>query len=114
MTHRRIIGSVFGIVAAAELSFAAAATAQIPFTPVAAPAKPSGVVQAWPAQNPNGPTGIALQTNYPYPGQCLADPRNTALFPLLTACPMAGSFSAHRSARRVIGRPAGACSRSSR
>lgn len=91
--HRRIIRSLLSIVPAVALSFAAATSAQISFTPIVAPAKPSGVVQAWPAQNPNGPTGIALQTNYPYPGQCLADTRNTALFPLLSACPTLGSFS---------------------
>jgi len=76
------------------LALAVTASAQIPFTPVAAPAKPNGVVQAWPAQNPAGPTGTAAQTSYPYPGQCLADGRNQALFPLLQSCGALGSFSA--------------------
>ena len=30
--------------------------------------------QLFKPQNPNGPRGLAEQTNYPYPGQCVVDP----------------------------------------
>jgi FtsP/CotA-like multicopper oxidase with cupredoxin domain len=77
-----------GVVA---LCLATATPAQIPFTPVV---PPSGVNNAFPAQNANGPTGSAFQANYPYAGQCNADPRNAALFPLIPNCaPNAGSFA---------------------
>jgi len=52
--------------------------------------------RAFPLQNPQGPSGTAYQVNYPYPGQCLADPaKNGALFPqaALVACPAVNSFS---------------------
>ncbi len=70
--------------------FATSAMAQLPFV---APAKGTGVNNAVNVQNPNAPTGAAWQqSNYPYPGQCLADPANTALFPLLSPC-VAGTGS---------------------
>jgi FtsP/CotA-like multicopper oxidase with cupredoxin domain len=70
-------------VAAIGLLLATATPAQIPFTRVPVP---SGVNNAFPAQNANGPTGVAQQVNYPYAGQCNADPRNAALFPQLPGC----------------------------
>jgi FtsP/CotA-like multicopper oxidase with cupredoxin domain len=72
--------------------FAMSASAQLPFTPAA---NKSGVNQAVGTQNTFGPTGVAFQqSNYPYPGQCLADPLNVALFPLLNPCTAnTGSFA---------------------
>jgi spore coat protein A, manganese oxidase len=80
-------------VAVLGCTLAFTASAQIPFTPVVAPAKPSGVNNAFPTQNPSGPTGVAFQANYPYPGQCLADLANNGLFPRLSACTTVGSFA---------------------
>jgi len=67
---------------ACALAFAASAQITVPVLPP--PLVPNGVNQAFPTQNINGPKGVAQQVNYPYPGQCLADGRNIALFPLLT------------------------------
>jgi FtsP/CotA-like multicopper oxidase with cupredoxin domain len=78
--------------AAALAALASVAAAQIAVTPLPPGAKPSQVFNAFPTQNLNGPVGAALQTNYPYPGQCVADPVNAALFPTLGPCPAAGSF----------------------
>ncbi len=86
---------VKAVVAAAVLAVSFAAAAAIPFTPILPPLQPSGNNNAFPTQNPNGPTGTAQQVNYPYPGQCLADPTNAALFPLIAAksCDATGSFA---------------------
>jgi spore coat protein A, manganese oxidase len=81
------------LIAIISLFLSSAALAAIPFTPPIAPAKPSLTNNAFPTQNPLGPTGTAYQVNYPYPGQCLADPANVALFPLLGACTGPGSFA---------------------
>jgi FtsP/CotA-like multicopper oxidase with cupredoxin domain len=81
------------IAAAALAALASTAAAQIAVNPLPAGAVPSGVFNAFPAQNVNGPTGKAFQTNYPYPGQCVADPVNAALFPTLGPCPATGSFA---------------------
>ena len=80
------------VVAIALLAISSAASAAIPFTAVV---PPSGNNNAFPAQNLLGPTGTAVQQNYPYPGQCLADSTNAALFPLLAAksCGTTGSFA---------------------
>lgn len=86
--------TVGGAALALALSAGSVAEAAIPYTPIVAPAIPSGVNNAFPAQNPFGPTGNAFQANYPYPGQCLADPGNAGLFPQLGACVQLGSFSA--------------------
>src|SRR5512137_3088654 len=79
--------AVLGLVAAAT------AGAQIPFTNL----NPGPDTQGAPAnrafalQNINGPKGSNYQVNYPFPGQCLADPaNNTALFPASPACPVPG------------------------
>ncbi len=87
--------AVRAIFASAVLAASFAAAAAIPFTPVVAPQVPSGSYNAFPAQNPLGPTGTATQVNYPYPGQCLADPANVGLFPLLAGkpCGATGSFA---------------------
>ena len=85
--------SIRGAALAALLSlcWAGTAAAQIPYTP----AVPStGVNDAFPAQNALGPTGPAMQVNYPYPGQCLADPANQNLFPTTLPCANLGSFAA--------------------
>jgi FtsP/CotA-like multicopper oxidase with cupredoxin domain len=76
------------------LAWASAASAQIPFTNVNPAPDTQGVPanRAFPLQNLQGPKGTNYQTNYPYPGQCVADTANNALFPTLTAC-AAGSFA---------------------
>jgi len=58
----RLLGSL-GLVVVAT-----AASAQLPFPP----------------QNPLGPVGPAQQVNYPYPGQCVADPANPWGIPVCT------------------------------
>jgi FtsP/CotA-like multicopper oxidase with cupredoxin domain len=97
MKQTRSLGIARALVASAAILACGIASAQINFTPIALPAKPSLVNNAFPTQNPNGPTGIAFQANYPYPGQCLADSKNIALFPLTPLCtatlgPSLGSF----------------------
>jgi spore coat protein A, manganese oxidase len=82
-------------VTACTLAFAASAQITVPVLPP--PLVPNGVNQAAPTQNLNGPKGVALQASYPYPGQCLADGRNTALFPLLTTCAVGGGSFASPS-----------------
>ncbi len=79
--------------ALAVLLVSSTTSAQLPFTPIAAPLQPTDVNNAFPTQNPNGPKGSAYQINYPYPGQCLADSANAALFPALPPCFASGSFS---------------------
>jgi FtsP/CotA-like multicopper oxidase with cupredoxin domain len=66
----------------AMLTSSLAASAQITYLPV----NPAGPDASFPPQNPQGPAGIAYQSNYPYEGQCVADPLNAALFPLLPPC----------------------------
>ncbi|MFO0583741.1 MAG: multicopper oxidase domain-containing protein [Anaeromyxobacter sp.] len=84
--------SMRALCASLALVCAGAASAQLPYTP-AVPS--SGVNAAFPAQNPLGPVGIANNSvNYPYPGQCIADPANQALFPLTPVCGALGSFAA--------------------
>jgi FtsP/CotA-like multicopper oxidase with cupredoxin domain len=39
-------------------------------------AGPAAAQVPFPPQNPNGPTGAARQTNYPYPGQCVTNTAN--------------------------------------
>jgi hypothetical protein len=81
-------------VAGGLIAVAGVASAQIAYPPLPAGAKTSGVFNVFPTQNPNGPQGAAFQTNYPYPGQCVADGVNAALFPGLGACaPASGSFA---------------------
>jgi FtsP/CotA-like multicopper oxidase with cupredoxin domain len=82
---------VLALAALGWLAIAGIASAQIPYTP-AVPS--SGVNDAFPAQNPLAPTGLANQVSYPYPGQCIADPLNQTLFPLTPACVDLGSFAA--------------------
>jgi FtsP/CotA-like multicopper oxidase with cupredoxin domain len=72
-------------------SVATAAAAQIPFTQLNA--DPEAANAAFAPQNPLGPTGSNYQVNYPYPGQCLADPANQSLFPTLLVCPAVNSFA---------------------
>jgi FtsP/CotA-like multicopper oxidase with cupredoxin domain len=80
------------LVASGLFAVARLASAQIIINPLPAGATPSGVFNAFPAQNPLGPTGASFQTSYPYPGQCLTDGANAGLFPGLGAC-AGGSFS---------------------
>ncbi len=85
--------AVKALCALAAIAVSFAASAQIT-NPAPQPINPSYVFNAFPAQNPFGPTAGAFQTNYPYPGQCIADSRNNALFasgpnnkaPVLPAC----------------------------
>jgi FtsP/CotA-like multicopper oxidase with cupredoxin domain len=94
MSSRRTIRFVFrAFVAAGLVAVAGIATAQIAINPLPVGATPSGVFNAFPAQNPLGPTGTAFQTAYPYPGQCIADGVNAGLFPGLGACTASGSFA---------------------
>ena len=82
------LGAVFG------LAFATVASAQmmglsgpnlLPYTP--------SWSQTFGAAVPSVAAG-SFQANYPYPGQCLADPLNVGLFPLLANCaPNTGSFA---------------------
>jgi FtsP/CotA-like multicopper oxidase with cupredoxin domain len=76
-------------IGAAAVAFTA--TAQIPYTPLNL--DPAAANAAFAPQNPLGPTGANYQVNYPYPGQCLADPVNQPLFPTLPACPTVNSFT---------------------
>ncbi|HSB21072.1 MAG TPA: multicopper oxidase domain-containing protein [Anaeromyxobacteraceae bacterium] len=82
---------------AASLALATAASAQIPYTPLNA--DPQAANAAFALQNPLGPAGTNYQVSYPYPGQCLADPLNQALFPTLAACPAPSSFTCPDPAR---------------
>jgi FtsP/CotA-like multicopper oxidase with cupredoxin domain len=91
-----------GAIGAAAL-FAVSASAQIPFVTdpvypnpnaISATQQPLGPANmAFPLQNAQGPSTNNYQVNYPYPGQCLADPLNQGLFPQLGACPPANSFA---------------------
>src|SRR5512137_2027168 len=90
---RKIQRAIVAVAAAGGLAWASAASAQIPFTNL----NPGPDTQGAPAnrafalQNINGPKGSNYQVNYPFPGQCLADPaNNTALFPASPACPVPG------------------------
>jgi spore coat protein A, manganese oxidase len=77
---KRIQRAIFAAAVAGAVAWASSASAQ-QFT-------------AFPTQNPLGPTGAAYQTNYPYPGQCVADSTQAALFPGLPPCStVAGSSS---------------------
>ena len=76
-------------VSIAGLALGFAASAQVNYVPV----NPAGPSAALPPQNLLGPSGIAYQSNYPYEGQCVADPRNAALFPLLPPCTLANAHS---------------------
>ena len=90
----RIQKAIAVAAAVGGLAWASSASAQI-WTPppaVVPPVPLTGVNNAFPAQNPQGPIGAAYQVNYPYPGQCIADPANAVLFPTLPAC-TGGSFS---------------------
>jgi len=75
----------------AALLLAAAAGAQIPYTPLNP--DPQAANAAFAPQNPLGPRGANYQVNYPYPGQCLASTANSSLFPTLSPCPANGSFA---------------------
>ncbi len=76
---KRIQMAIFAAAVAGAVAWASSASAQ-QFT-------------AFPTQNPLGPTGAAYQTNYPYPGQCVADSTQAALFPGLPACSTAAGAS---------------------
>ena len=76
-------------VSAIGLAFAVSAGAQISAL-VVNPAGPNGV---FPKQNVNGPTSFAQQVNYPYEGQCVADPLNQKYFPDLKLCTLASAPS---------------------
>jgi FtsP/CotA-like multicopper oxidase with cupredoxin domain len=80
-----------GALSAIALAAFSTASAQIPFTKLNA--DPQAANAAFAPQNALGPTGANYQVNYPYPGQCVADPANQALFPTLTTCPAANSFA---------------------
>jgi len=69
------------------LAWASNATAQVmPPGWVPVNADLAAANAAFPKQNPLGPSGTNYQVNYPYAGQCLADPANSVLFPTLPAC----------------------------
>jgi FtsP/CotA-like multicopper oxidase with cupredoxin domain len=83
----RIQRSIIAVAAAGGLAWASVASAQL-----ATPVNTGGAAFAgFPLQNLKGPSGTNYQTNYPYPGQCIADPANQALFPTLLQC-VGGSF----------------------
>jgi FtsP/CotA-like multicopper oxidase with cupredoxin domain len=78
-----------GAIGAAAIAMLSTANAQIPFDKFNA--DPTAANAAFPLQNPNGPSGVNYQVNYPFPRQCLADPLNVALFPRLAPCAVAGT-----------------------
>ena len=77
------------LVAMVGLALAVGASAQIT-APVLNPAGPNAL---FPKQNISGPTGAAQQVNYPYDGQCVLNPANTAYFPQLPACQSSNSLA---------------------
>jgi FtsP/CotA-like multicopper oxidase with cupredoxin domain len=93
----RIQKAIAVAAAVGGLAWASAASAQLPFTNVNAGPDSQGLPanRAFGLQNLLGPKGVNYQVNYPYPGQCLADPLNAGLFPQLAALPACsgGSFA---------------------
>jgi hypothetical protein len=76
----RIQRSIMAVAAAGGLAWASMASAQLA---VPLNKNPDAAFAGFPLQNPAGPAGTNYQTNYPYPGQCIADPANGVLFPTL-------------------------------
>jgi FtsP/CotA-like multicopper oxidase with cupredoxin domain len=116
----RIQKAIAVAAAVGGLAWASSASAQLPLpftTPglngTLGPATlknidPQAANAAFALQNPLGPGGTNYQVNYPYPGQCLADPLNSALFPSLTGklCPTTtgkSSFDSTTSQRTAGG-----------
>jgi FtsP/CotA-like multicopper oxidase with cupredoxin domain len=90
MNVERVIRAVTRMLPIAALGVATA-SAQVPF--VTLNPDPTAANRAFPLQNPSGPSGKDYQVNYPYPGQCLADLANAAMFPALagTSCSARGA-----------------------
>ena len=81
----RIQKAVRASIAALGIALTFSASAQISALTV----NPAGPNALFPKQNINGPTGAAQQVNYPYEGQCVADPLNQKYFPDLKLCTLA-------------------------
>ncbi len=92
----RIQRSILAIAAAGGLAWASMASAQIPYNTAVNPGpdlQGAPYNRASPLQNAAGPKGNNYQTNYPYPGQCVADKTaNGGLYPTLNQC-AGGSFA---------------------
>src|SRR6185369_9972547 len=79
-------GAIMRVTRIASATLAACMTVTASAAITATNFQPAGPFAGFPLQNPAAPTGPAYQSNYPYPGQCVADAANAKLFPTLPLC----------------------------